>query len=245
MSDDGTRGREIDRRTALVALGGLVIAGCTGGGSDRRSDAVPRSSTGTAAGTAPVCTITRQETAGPFVLDLHDDPKLVRRDVTEGRTGVPLSVTLTVLAAGGACAPLAGRRVDLWQCDRAGVYSGFEQPSADTTGQTFLRGIQTTGADGTVRFSTLYPGWYPGRAPHLHYQVFLADGRVATSQLAFPEPITHGVYESPLYRARGQADTSNRADSVFADGTRGEMLALAGDVASGYRAALTVGVERA
>jgi protocatechuate 3,4-dioxygenase beta subunit len=236
---------------ALGALGALALVGCTSGA---KQSSAPSSSTSTpsSAGagsggdgaSAPACVITPEETAGPYGLDLSETQTRFRRDITEGRPGVPLAVTLTVLDVGASCAPIADARVDVWQCDRDGVYSGYAQPDVDTVGETFMRGIQVTDASGKVTFDTVYPGWYPGRATHIHYQVFLGDGLVATSQLAFPDPVTAAVYDSEQYRARGQNETVPRVadDQVFEDGTSGEMLTLTGAVASGYRGTLTVGV---
>ncbi len=185
---------------------------------------------------------TPEETEGPYGLDLSDDSELFRRAITEGRSGVPLTVTLTLLAVGGSCAPLTDARVDVWQCDADGAYSGYAQPETDTVGETFLRGIQRTDGDGKVTFETIYPGWYQGRATHIHFQVFPAGGGVATSQMAFPDDVTAQVYASEHYRARGAGSTTTEEDGVFRDGTDGELLALTGDVGSGYDGSLTVGV---
>jgi protocatechuate 3,4-dioxygenase beta subunit len=184
-------------------------------------------------------TLTPQETAGPYPLDLHSTPSFFRSDVTEGKTGVPLTVTLTVLNANGS--PLTNARVDIWHCDKDGLYSGYRQPAADTVGQTFLRGIQLTDSTGKVTFKTVYPGWYSGRITHIHFQVYLNNGLIATSQLAFPDNVTNAVYSSALYAARGQNSSvrSTAADSVFSDGTDHEMLAVAGTVAGGFIATLT------
>ncbi|MBS7456929.1 hypothetical protein [Coralloluteibacterium stylophorae] len=117
-----------------------------------------------------------------------------------------------------------------------------------TAGETFLRGVQATDCDGEVRFRTIFPGWYAGRISHIHFQVFLDRlGRVsATSQIALPQAVTQAVYDSPLYRARGQntsvADFAQ--DNVFHDGVEHQLAAVGGDVDSGYVARLVVGVAR-
>jgi protocatechuate 3,4-dioxygenase beta subunit len=244
----GFLSRAVDRRTALGALGALVLVGCAGGGGSESSSTSTTSRTtgGSTAGESPdlvACVLVPEETEGPFGLDLSDDSEFFRRDITEGRAGVPLALTLTMVTAAGQCAPVADARVDVWQCDAEGQYSGYEQPDADTVGERFLRGIQRTDANGVVSFATIYPGWYEGRATHIHYQVFLGDGLVATSQLAFPDDVSTRVYESEHYRARGDSPTPTDADGVFRDGTEGEMLALTGDVASGYAGNLVVGIS--
>jgi protocatechuate 3,4-dioxygenase beta subunit len=191
--------------------------------------------------------LTPEETEGPFGLDLSDDPAFLRRDITEGRPGVPLAVTFAVVAVGGSCAPIANARVDVWQTDKDGVYSGFDQPDADTAGETFMRGIQRTDASGNATFDTVYPGWYQGRATHIHYQVLLDDGLVATSQLAFPDDVTDVVYRSDGYRDRGPNDSvpTTADDAIFADGTAGELLALTGSVADGFLGTISVGIRTA
>jgi protocatechuate 3,4-dioxygenase beta subunit len=152
---------------------------------------------------------------------------------------VPLALTLTILHQTGA--PLANARVDVWQCDKDGVYSGYAQPGANTVGRTFMRGIQVTDASGKVTFKTVYPGWYAGRITHIHFQVYLNNGLVATSQLAFPDDVTKAVYSSALYAAHGQNSSvqSFAQDNVFSDGTAHEMLALTGSVDAGFAATLT------
>lgn len=243
--------RVVDRRGALGllgAIGAVAIAGCSGS-DDTSSPSTSASRPGrpsTADDAAPVeCVLTPEETEGPFVLDLSDEPELMRRDITEGRPGVPLALTLTVLGVGRSCRPLANARVDVWHTDHLGVYSGFDQADVDTEGETFMRGIQTTDANGVVTFDTVYPGWYEGRATHIHYQIFRDDGLVATSQLAFPDDVTRTVYDSRLYRDRGQNESvpTTADDALFADGTGGELLALAGRLDQGYRGTLTVGVR--
>ena len=251
MGPDPFLHRVIDRRAALGALGAVgavVLAGCSGSddASSTPSSTAARSTSTTLGGDAsPACVLTPEETEGPFVLDLSDQPELVRREITEGRPGVPLSVSLTVLGVGRSCAPLANARVDIWHTDHHGVYSGFDQPGADTAGETFMRGIQMTDRNGVVTFDTVYPGWYEGRATHIHYQVFRDDGLVTTSQLAFPDDITRTVYASTLYRSRGQNESvpTTADDSLFADGTEGEVLAVTGGIDEGFRGTLSVGVR--
>lgn len=125
------------------------------------------------------------------------------------------------------------------------MYSGFQQPAANTVGQTFLRGIQLTDGTGQVTFKTVYPGWYSGRITHIHFHVYLNNGLVATSQLAFPDNVTKAVYGSTLYAARGQNASvpTYAADNVFSDGTDHELLAVTGSVTDGFKATLTAVVS--
>lgn len=165
-----------------------------------------------------------------------------RQDITEGRSGLPLTLTLTVVNTKNSCAPVAGANVEIWQCDATGNYSEYAQPSYNGTGQTFLRGLQTSDANGQVRFKTIYPGWYAGRATHIHVQVFMNGLTVKTTQIAFPESISSAVYRTGVYAAHGQSTTSNASDNVFADGVQDEMATVAGDTASGYTATLNIGI---
>jgi protocatechuate 3,4-dioxygenase beta subunit len=245
MGFDGFLGRVIDRRSALGALGLVALAGCTSSSKSRDSGSSSSTTSRSGPTTTTDCVLTPEETEGPFGLDLSDETEFVRRDITEGRPGVPLAVTFVVLDVAKSCAPIADARVDVWHTDKDGVYSGFDQPDDDTVGETFMRGIQRTDATGNATFDTVYPGWYEGRATHIHYQVFLGDGLVATSQLAFPDDVTAEVYRSDLYRSRGQNDSvpTTADDMIFSDGTAGELLALTGSMADGYRGTISVGIR--
>ena len=224
--------------TALLAACGRGSSSESAGTGTTTSTTEAGAATTTAAAT-PSCVITPQETAGPYPLDLHTNSAFFRRDITEGRAGVPLAVALTILNT--SCKPLANARVDIWHTDKDGAYSGY----GDAVGQTFCRGIQLTDQNGKVTFDTIYPGWYRGRITHIHFQVFLNDGLVATSQLAFPEDITRQVYDSSLYAGRGQNTSvaSNAADGIFRDGAGSQTLALSGSPRSGYAGSLVVGVR--
>jgi len=164
-----------------------------------------------------------------------------RRDITEGRAGTPLALTLTVVNTNAGCAAVASASVEIWQCDASGDYSEYSQPGYDGTGQTFLRGLQITDASGQVTFTTIYPGWYQGRATHIHVQVFRNGSLVKTTQVAFPENVSATVYSTGVYAAKGQNPTSNATDNVFSDGTTTEMAAVSGSSA-GYTATLTIGI---
>jgi protocatechuate 3,4-dioxygenase beta subunit len=166
----------------------------------------------------------------------------VRRDITEGKSGLPLTLTLTIVSVSGGCSAVSNASVEIWQCDAGGNYSEYSQPGFDGTGQTFLRGVQTTDANGHVTFTTIYPGWYAGRATHIHVDVFRSGSLVKTTQIAFPESVTSAVYASGVYASKGQNTTSNASDMVFADGTQNELATLTGSTASGYTATLTIGV---
>jgi protocatechuate 3,4-dioxygenase beta subunit len=237
------------RRDALGALGALSAAPLVGlAGSAEAAWAEEFDAADFAA--ARTCALIPQETAGPYpLLTVLQDDKMIRRDVTEGKPGVPLALTMKLVDIHAACAPIANAAVYIWCTDKDGVYSGYVQPGGiDTRGQTFMRGIQLSNDKGVVHFTAIYPGWYPGRITHIHFQVYLnADtggSATATSQLAFPQKVTRAVYASPLYAARGQntsvADFDH--DGVFSDGHKLQLCTTKGSVDAGFAAKLLVGV---
>jgi protocatechuate 3,4-dioxygenase beta subunit len=252
--------RLLSRRSAIKLLGGAglaVIAACATGSVVTTTAAAAGSSTaggttGTTVGGATAttfggagsCVLIPEETAGPYPLDLSGDETFFRIDITEGHTGVPLALTLALVNASADCAPISGARVDVWHCDADGSYSGYSQQGTDTTGETFCRGIQMSDDSGQVTFQTIYPGWYPGRITHIHFEVFLDNGLVATSQIAFPPEVTDAVYAIDPYAAKGPNTSvpTFADDMVFSDGTQYQMATVAGDPAAGYAATLLVGV---
>jgi protocatechuate 3,4-dioxygenase beta subunit len=191
------------------------------------------------------CVLIPQETEGPYPLDLSKNAAMFRQNITEGRPGMPLNLSMTILNV-NTCSPIANARVDIWHCDKDGVYSGYNQPGANTVGQTFMRGIQMTDSTGQVKFTTIYPGWYSGRITHIHFQVFVTSVLRATSQVAFPDATNAAVYASSLYVAKGQnrSVASNAADMVFSDGFQNQLLALTANATTGgYDASITVGIQ--
>jgi protocatechuate 3,4-dioxygenase beta subunit len=128
--------------------------------------------------------------------------------------------------------------VDIWQCDADGNYSQY---GSERT-LTYLRGIQTTDANGRVTFTTIYPGWYQGRATHIHVEVTVNGRSVKVTQIAFPEDVTAAVYRAGVYASSGQNPTTNATDGVFRDGVSEEMVSLVGDTTSGYTGTFQIGV---
>ena len=165
-----------------------------------------------------------------------------RRDISEGRPGLALTLVLTIVDTNQSCQPLSNAAIEIWQCDASGNYSEYSQPGYNGTGQTFLRGLQVTDANGQATFTTIYPGWYAGRATHIHVDVFVNSVNKKTTQIAFPEATSAAVYASGVYASKGRNPTSNTSDMVFSDGTSQELATLAGSVASGYTATLRIGV---
>jgi len=164
--------------------------------------------------------------------------------------GVPLTIELQVVDTSASCAPKAGLAVYAWHCDREGRYSLY---SSGVTDENYLRGVQVTGADGTVRFTSIYPACYSGRWPHVHFEVYssVADATgggtpIATSQLAFPKDVCDTVFASSGYEqsVRNFSGMSLTSDNVFGDdGAAHQVAMLGGDVTNGYTAVLLVGVD--
>lgn len=147
---------------------------------------------------------------------------------------MPVTLTITVVDVSNGCTPVAGAAVDVWQCDAEGHYSEYSQPDYNGRSETFLRGIQNTDGAGRAMFTTIYPGWYPGRATHIHADISVNGASAKVTQIAFPENVTAAVYSSGVYASNGQNPTTNARDNVFSDGVSSEMATVTGDPASGF-----------
>lgn len=236
----GQADSRLSRRRALGLLGaaGAALTGACGGDTPTSptssSTTTTTTTTGGTSGTTGTCAVSPTETAGPF----PSLSQFVRSDIREDRPGLPLTLTLTVVNANSACAPVAGASVEIWQCDVAGDYSQY----GTVRQQTFLRGIQTTNASGQATFVTVYPGWYQGRATHIHVEV-TANGRsVKVTQIAFPESVNAEVYRSGVYASRGLNPTSNSSDGIFSDSLSQELATVSGNTTSGYTGTFQIGV---
>jgi protocatechuate 3,4-dioxygenase beta subunit len=204
---------DVGRRRALIGLSGVVIAAM---------------GTGSAlAQTGGSCILTPQAGEGPFYLD----PRLLRSDITSGRPGTPLRLAIQVVRSGD-CATLTNARVDVWHADALGLYSGYTQQRGVggvspevAIGKQYLRGTQFTDAAGNVQFQTIFPSWYGGRTPHIHFKVFLGGNEVVASQIFFPDEITKEVFTRDPYRQHSSKRTTfNHNDpipqGVFSEVTR-------------------------
>ena len=192
------------------------------------------------------CTSTPTETAGPF--PTKNPSSLVVVDITSDRTGVKLVAKITVKNKNNNCAPLEGALVDIWHCDKDGYYSeygGTGSQSANLTAYHFLRGRQVTDNNGLAAFTSIYPGWYPGRAPHIHVHIYDAAGKsLLVTQIAFPTGINDAVYTTATqFYTKGKQDTSNASDGVFADSLARETSVVAGTVQDGYLLTHTIVVN--
>ena len=220
----------LTRRASLLgALGGaLGLAGwkAAGAGASGGPAAV--------ASGAVTCVLTPELTEGPYYIA----GEKLRRNITEGKPGAPLTLELAVVDA-STCRPIRGAAVDIWHADASGVYSGF---GAGSGNRTFLRGIQRTDAAGVASFETVYPGWYPGRSVHIHVKVHVGGNVVHTGQLFFADPVTDAVYRRSPYSRRPNRSTRNANDSIYVNGGSRSVLAVRRS-ATGYTGAITMGVH--
>lgn len=257
-------------RWLLAGAATSPLAGC--GGSDAASGASSggADSAGAATGARPspgACTLMPDETGGPYpadgsnthggsIVNVLNQAGVVRGDIrasfngaTGVAAGVPLTIELQLLNANGGCATLAGHAVYLWHCDRDGLYSLY---SGGVTAQNYLRGVQETDGAGKLRFTSIFPGCYAGRMPHVHFEVYpslasAASGaqRLKTSQFTFPMATLNEAYTASGYAAsvRKLAQASYATDAVFSDGSSLQMATVTGNVTDGYVVTVTVAVN--
>jgi len=199
----------------------------------------------------PSCIVRPEQTEGPYFVDAKLNRSDIRSEPSDGsvKPGVPLRLTLQVSHVNASsCTPLTGAIVDIWQCDALGVYSGVRDANIgfDTRQKHFLRGYQTTNASGTTEFLTIYPGWYEGRAVHIHFKIRtdLSSRRAYefTSQLYFDESITDQVLKQAPYNTRGQRRTTNDADFAFRRGGK-QLIPAFTKEAQGYSATFDIGLR--
>ena len=232
----------------ILAANPLIQACSTSSVDPATSTTGSSTSTGSTNGSsASNCSVTPSETEGPFPTKSPDS--FVRKDITDGRTGVPLALNLTIKNANGSCTALAGALVDIWHCDKDGYYSEYGGTGMQTVNLTtvdFLRGRQTTDANGLAAYTSVFPGWYSGRAPHIHVHVYNAAGKsLLVTQIAFPYDVTNTVYTTASGKGytKGAQDTKNENDNVFSDGFTTELATLLGSVSAGYTLAHTIVVS--
>ncbi len=188
------------------------------------------------------CTLIPAETRGPYPLfsvnQIASQTALIRSDIRETQTGVPLNLTITVQNLD--CVPIAGAQVYIWHCSAEGLYSGYSNvQNPGQAGLTYLRGIQTTDNAGQVNFITVYPGWYPGRLTHIHVEAYVGNILINTSQFAFPLDSVAGSETALVNASYGNSNnniTAYSSDNVFSNGYTEQLLTLTGTVANGYTA---------
>ena len=242
LDDDASIGRILSRRE-LIALLGAAGAGALAGGSRRVHAQVP------------ACVVVPAQIQGPYFVDARLNRTDIRIDpgTSTQSAGTPLRLSLRVsqMSSAAACAPLAGALVDLWQCDALGVYSDFADETAkfDARGKRFLRGYQVTDANGLVSFTTIYPGWYPGRAVHVHFKIRTnpagPKGTDFTSQLYFDEALTDRVHARAPYAAKGRRTTTNDQDGIYKSSGGKQLMLNVTESANGFAGTFDLAVKLA
>ena len=237
--DDRPIGRLLTRREALALIGASGAALLAG--------AAPASAAGVQAG----CVVRPAQTEGPFFVDGELERSDIRTDARGGKTrpGTPLQLRFNLTTVGANCTPLAGAQVHVWHSDADGQYSDADVRHASSASLQFLRGYQVTDAAGTAQFLTIYPGWYGGRTPHIHFKIRLpvAPGSSSrsqefTSQLYFDDAVSDRVYAAAPYTSHGRREMRNADDFLFRSGGKQLMLELQPEGA-GYAGAFDVGVQ--
>jgi protocatechuate 3,4-dioxygenase beta subunit len=186
---------------------------------------------------AASCAVTPEQTEGPYYIDVDK----IRADIREDRQGALLRVGVRVMDGDG-CTPVKDAIFEIWHCDADGLYSGFEAASQGGGGardeKRYLRGAQTTNADGIAVITTIYPGWYQGRTVHIHAKVALSNSELLTTQLYFDDALTDRVYAAPPYSANTGRRTLNDADGIY----RKETTLTVTEEGDGFLGLMTIGV---
>ena len=228
----------------LAGIGSLALYACHKDGD------APTTTTGSNGDT---CAVSPEETEGPYPYPGGEIKNpLNRADVTGGQDGLPFSLTFTIVDVNNNCNPVSGARVDIWHCNAHGYYSGYgNQNGGDSgtqsyTSDTWLRGYQNTDSNGQLTFTTIYPGWYTGRATHIHLEVYVNGTLKKTTQLAFPESISNAVHVTGVYAGHGTNSLTNAKDGILGDSATdlaNETLSLTGSVSVGYSSSHTIGIR--
>lgn len=255
LRDLKSTGSAMNRRQVLrfaASLGALTLFGCKTSLADTSDDGNSN--------TVGNCSKIPSETAGPFPGEGSNGPNVlnqtgvVRKDLRSSfaglsgtADGIPLTIALNLVSA-STCSPLAARAVYLWHCDRPGRYSLY---SNGVTNQNYLRGVQEADANGHLEFTSIFPGCYAGRWPHIHFEVYPSlnaatnvANKVATSQIALPKATCDLVYATSGYESSvtNLSQISLATDNVFSDGAALELATVTGSVAAGLTATLTVAI---
>jgi len=250
------RKRFLTRSLGIAGLSAVLIDACRK--TEVSSSATPVTSTD------GECIVSPTETEGPFPYTSDGNTRSeisnpldrvdIRMNSSDGaiQAGLPLSIIITIVNVNNNCALVPDVRVDLWHCNRNGFYSGYGNQSGGLNGtansylgENWLRGYQLTDSNGQVKFTTIYPGWYQGRATHIHFEVYVNNVMKKTTQLTFPETISDAVHITSLYSAHGINPIRNASDSVFGDSTTdlaNEYFTMTGNTTNGYAALHQIGI---
>ena len=266
-NDDTPIGQILSRRDALKLLGvgsAAFLAACAAPeetstlapteqitpAATLESTRLPVTQVSSTASAVLDCVVRPEMTIGPYFVDEQLNRSDIRINSVDNtvREGIPLTLNVVVASVGGnSCTPIEGAQVDIWHCDAQGQYSGVSDQESDTSGQDFLRGYQLTNTGGGVQFQTIFPGWYSGRAVHIHFTIRTkgADGAdyQFTSQFFFDDTLTDQVHALEPYASSGQRDTRNSNDNIYSGGGDQLLLNLQGDTTGGYTGSMSIGLD--
>jgi len=256
-SDDAPIGHVLSRREVLALIGATGLVACApsalNGASPAAASAAATAAATSAAPAAAAATtgasVRPAVTEGPYFVDEKLNRSDVRSDPSNGavKPGAAFTLTFNVSrVASAACVALANAQVDIWHCDALGVYSDASDPSFNTKGQKFLRGYQLTDANGKASFTTIYPGWYQGRAVHIHFKIRMtaASGTVSdfTSQLFFDDALNAQVFTTAPYVQKGSGWMKNAQDGIYAGGGDKLLLKPIAGPSSSFAATFDIGL---
>jgi protocatechuate 3,4-dioxygenase beta subunit len=241
------------RTLAFAATAGPMVLEACSKSSDTTPTTTSDAATTSTTTTTGSCIVTPTEVEGPYPYPGGESTNpLLRSDVTGGQTGVPLTLSFIVVNTNSNCNVLTSARVDIWHCNKDGYYSGYGNQTGGTSGlatsyigETWLRGYQTTDSAGVAKFITIFPGWYQGRATHIHMEVFVGGVLKKTAQVAFDKTTADTVHTSSLYKAHGINTTLNAGDGIFGNSATdlaNETLVLTGNTTDGYVGTYTIGI---
>jgi protocatechuate 3,4-dioxygenase beta subunit len=190
----------------------------------------------------PACVVRPEVTEGPYYVSEDLVRSDIRSDPSTGtvKEGTPFVLTFNISqVSNSTCSPLQGATVEIWHCDAAGQYSDVSDPGFNTKGQKWLRGSQVTDANGRAIFTTIYPGWYSGRAVHIHFKIHPDTAKVFTSQLFFDDVLSDQVFSQQPYASKGKRDTLNSNDNIY----QALLLLTVTKTDQGYAATFPIGLD--
>ena len=253
-SDDKPIGQILSRKEVLKLFGiggaAALLAACAPDATSTLVPTVSSTQVSSSSSTALDCVVRPELTIGPYFVDDQLNRSDIRSEPSDNsvKEGVPLTLNISVASVGdSSCTPIEGAQVDIWHCDANRQYSGVSAQGSDTTGQKFLRGYQLTDANGAVQFQTIYPGWYSGRAVHIHFTIRTkganSEDYQFTSQFFFDDTLTDQVHSLEPYASKGQRDTRNSNDNIYNGGGDQLLLNLDGDTTNGFTTSFNVGLD--
>jgi len=266
---DDFKTTSFDRRKLLSTLGllgaSMIVGSCSNTGfTTTNADATTGTDSTTGTSGSGVCTEAANETNGPFPADgsnsagdgsstrldyVYSGSPVLRKNIIDGQGGIPLTLNITLENTKNSCELLGGYYIYIWHCTIQGQYSAYTGTGNGTHSrtETYLRGIQQTDSSGLASFETVFPGWYNGRAVHIHVEIYknIDDATpIKTTQIAFPTAVTQTVNNATAYGYKGTSGMLyNNNDNIFSDGTSTQMLSVSGSNSAGYAGNIVFGVS--